>query len=399
MGALRHEPASELRRRDRAHVGRTEPAEELEIVAAIGSHVRDASGRRYIDLQMGWCVGNLGWSPPEIMDRVRRYAGPTYVAPHALYAPWVELAERLVAFAPRRLSRAFRCVGGTESVELAMQLAMAHTGRHKVISIEGAYHGNSFAARSAGEPLAAHLTGFRKLSPPLDARALDRLETLLKPHDVAAFIMEPTVLNLAVLMPDAEFMRGLVALCHRHGTLVIADEVATGFGRTGRRFACEHNDVEPDLMTLSKAITNGIAPLGAVLTTAEVARSITGELEFYSTYGWQPLAVEAALGVLAYWRDHGDHLLSDVSDRSDEIRRRVSSMPLPDEAEVRIQGLAVAVELGDAARVQRVVRRCREHGVLIGDDDEAITMFPALTIDPFTLGDALDVLDDALHGR
>ncbi|HUQ01431.1 MAG TPA: aspartate aminotransferase family protein [Kofleriaceae bacterium] len=390
---------SELRRRDRALVGRTEPAEDLEIVAAIGSHVRDASGRRYVDLQMGWCVGNLGWSPPEIMERVRRYAGPMYIAPQALYAPWVELAERLLEFAPGRLARAFRCVGGTESVELALQLAMAHTGRHKVISIEGAYHGNSIAAKSAGEPLPAHLAGFRKLAPPLDARALDRLETLLKPHDVAALIMEPTIINLAVLVPDRDFLRGVVALCHRHGTLFIADEVATGFGRTGRRFACEHAGLEPDIMTLGKAVTNGIAPLGATLTTAEVARSISGELSFYSTYGWQPLSVEAALGVLGYWRDHGDRLLSDVNDRSDELRRRVSTMPLPEDGEVRIQGLAVAIELGDAARVKRVVHRCRDHGVLVGDDGEAITLFPALTIDPSTLADALDVLDASLHGR
>ncbi|KAB2889968.1 MAG: aminotransferase class III-fold pyridoxal phosphate-dependent enzyme, partial [Kofleriaceae bacterium] len=309
MGLPRQEPVSDTRRRDRVLVGRTEPADDLEIVAAIGSHVRDATGRRYIDLQMGWCVGNLGWSPPEIMERVRRYAGPSYVAPHALYAPWVELAEALLEFAPGRLSRAYRCVSGTESVELAMQLAMAHTGRHKIVSIEDAYHGNSLGAKSAGHPATAHLLGFRKLAPPLDARALDRLETLLKPHDVAAFIMEPTILNLAVTIPDVEFMRGLVALCHRHGTLVIMDEVATGFGRTGRRFAVEHHGLDPDIMTLGKAITNGVAPLAATLVTPEIARATAGELSFYSTFGWQPLAVEAALAVLAYWRDRGDILL------------------------------------------------------------------------------------------
>jgi 4-aminobutyrate aminotransferase-like enzyme len=378
--------------REQDFVGRTGPADDIEIVAAMGSHVRDAHGRRYVDLQMGWCVGNLGWNPPDIMDRVRRFAGPSYVAPSAQYAPWSELAERLVAFAPGGLARAFRCVGGTESVELAMQLAMAHTGRQRIVSIEGAYHGNSFAAKSLGDPMTARLAGFKKLAPPLDANALERLEALLHARDVAAVIMEPTILNLAVLIPDRDFLRGLVPLCHRYGTLLIFDEVATGFGRTGRRFACEHHHVDPDIMCLGKAITNGVAPLAATLTTAEVEDSASGELSFYSTFGWQPLAVEAALGVLQFWRDHGDRLLADANDRSDEIRHRLSTMSLPDDAEIRIQGMAIAIELGDAPRVQRIVRRCRAAGVLIGDDVDALTLFPALTIDPQTLSDALDVL-------
>jgi 4-aminobutyrate aminotransferase-like enzyme len=373
-------------------LARTEAADELEIVAAIGSYVRDAQGRRYVDLQMGWCVGNLGWNPPEVVERVRRFEGPTYVSPDALYAPWSELADQLVAFVPGRLARAYRCVSGTESVELAMQLAMAHTGRHKVVSIEGSYHGNSLGARR-------EMPGWKKLAPPLDARALDRLETLLRSRDVAAVIMEPTILNLAVLVPERDFLRGLVPLCHRYGTLFICDEVATGFGRTGCRFAIEHQGLAPDIMTLGKAITNGVAPLATTLVTADLAHSAHGELPFYSTYGWQPLAVEAALGVLAVWRDHGDRLLTDARDRSDEIRRRVSTMPLPDDAEIRIQGMAIAIEIGDAARVQRVVHRCRDAGVLIGDDEESITMFPALTIDAQTLSDALGVLEQALHGR
>src|SRR5688572_11944997 len=148
MGLLRRSQSSDVARKDRKYVGRSDRAQDIEIVAASDSRLRDARGRTFLDFQMGWCVGNLGWNPPEILLRVRNFEGPTYVAPGMLYEPWTELAELLVEASPGKLARAFRCVSGTEAVELALQLAMKQTGRHKVVSIEDAYHGNSFGARA-----------------------------------------------------------------------------------------------------------------------------------------------------------------------------------------------------------------------------------------------------------
>jgi 4-aminobutyrate aminotransferase-like enzyme len=202
MGLLRGTRKPELARTDRKLVGRTTEATPLEVVAAQGSRIRDAEGRTYIDFQLGWGVGNLGWSPPEIVARVRAFEGPSYVTPGLLYRPWVELAERLVDVTPGKLAKVFRCVGGSEAVELGLELAIAATGRHKLVSLEGAYHGNSLALRTLGEAMPAHLQGCKHLAPPLDAAALDRLETLLQGDDVAAFIMEPVVTNLNVLVPD-----------------------------------------------------------------------------------------------------------------------------------------------------------------------------------------------------
>src|SRR5688572_30731155 len=196
MGLLRRSQSSDVARKDRKYVGRSDRAQDIEIVAASGSRLRDARGRSFLDFQMGWCVGNLGWNPPEILLRVRNFEGPTYIAPHLLYEPWAELAELLVDLAPGELQRAYRCVGGSEAVELALQLAMKHTGRHKIVALEDAYHGNTFGERSiVGSETEASLPGMKRLAPPLDAKALDRLETLLKHEDVAAFIMEPIVLN------------------------------------------------------------------------------------------------------------------------------------------------------------------------------------------------------------
>lgn len=395
MGALRSRPTTE--RRDRRFLGRTEDAEAPEVVRAAGSRVVDAHGRTLIDFQMGWCVGNLGWNPPEILARVQRFAGPSYVTPSNSYAPWVELAERLVACAPGELARAYRVTTGTEAVELALQLAVTRTGRHKFVSIEEAYHGNSFGARTVGsDDLDAHLPGVRHLAPPLDASALDRLETLLKHRDVAAFIMEPVITNLSVIVPESEFMRGLVPLCHRYGTLVIMDEVACGLGRAGNMFACEHDAIEPDLLTIAKSLGGGVVPIATTFATNDVADAARDALSFYASFGWMPIAVAAALAVLDFWEAHGDELLGNVAQRAAQIDNVLREL-FPD-AELRIRGLAIGVGLDDEKRVERIAKRAKEGGLLVYPEDDSLVMFPALTIDEATCGEALDILAAASRG-
>ena len=240
----------------------------------------------------------------------------------------------------------------------------------------------------------AHLRGFKKLAPPLDAKALDRLETLLKHRDVAAFIMEPVILNLSVMIPDTAFMDGLVDLCHRYGTLVIMDEVGTAFGRCGRMFASELFGIEPDIITLAKSITSGVAPLATTLTTDEVADV---ELDFYSTFGWQPLAVEAAIATQLYWREHRDAVLANIAERSAQLRQQLSLMEFPKEPELRIQGLACAIDLGDEEYVTKLEERCREEGLLTFAEEEALVMFPAVTIDQETMQEGIDILADCVR--
>jgi len=395
MGLLRRSQGLNTARKDRKYLGRPGYAQDIEVVAASGSELRDAQGRTFVDFQMGWCVGNLGWNPPEILARVRTFEGPTYVAPGLLYEPWTELAETLVESSPGKLARAYRAVGGTEAVELAMQLAMKHTRRHKLVALQDAYHGNSIATRSLGSREGeAHLAGFKQLAPPLDANALDRLETLLKHKDIAAFIMEPIVLNLGVVLPDAAFMSGLDELCHRYGTLVIMDEVGTGLGRCGRLFATELFELEPDIITLGKAITSGVAPLSAVLATEDVAET---ELDFYSTYGWHPVAVHAALATQLYWREHRDAVLTNIAERSAQLQQQLSLMEFPREPELRIQGLAAAVDLGDVGYVSALEENCRDEGLLLFAEGEALVMFPALTITHGEMQEGLDILAECVR--
>ena len=380
-------------RNDHRFLGRSGEAEDVQVVGAEGSRVRDARGRTFIDFTMGWCVGNLGWNPEPIVSKVRAFKGPTYVQPSFVYPRWADLASLLVEIAPASIRRAYRATTGTEAVELALQLAMTATGRHKLVSLEGAYHGNSLAARSIGEGDGESLLrGCMKLKLPLDDKALERLERMLAHRDVAAFILEPIAMNLGVEIPSGGLMRELVPLCHRYGTLVIADEVACGFGRTGKLFAVEHWDVEPDLMCLAKSITSGVAPLGAVLASDQISRDAE-DLAFYATFGWHPLAVEAAIATVRYWQLHGDELLANVAERSNEVRRRLSTA-LPDDAELTMIGLAIAIHTGDA---EAIGERCRKRGLLVSPEEDVVLVIPALNIDAETLAEGLDILESAMN--
>lgn len=137
-------------RQERKYLGSSEtPA--LELSRAQGSFVFDATGRKYIDFVMGWCVGNFGWANPEIVRAVQRYAGPDYVYPEWSYAPWGELARLLASIAPGRLTKSFRATGGSEAVELALQAALVHTGRRAFVALDGSYHGNTLGTLSIAD--------------------------------------------------------------------------------------------------------------------------------------------------------------------------------------------------------------------------------------------------------
>jgi 4-aminobutyrate aminotransferase-like enzyme len=381
-----------LKQLDRRFVAREE-AEDLEVVRAEGSFIFDARGKKYIDFLSGWCVGNFGWGNERVRRVIARSKAPDYVYPYYLYRPWVELAQLLAEITPGKLRKCYRATGGSEAVDIALQLAMIATGRKKFLAIEGSYHGNSIAtirvAQSSG----------RKVKPPLDERAAARVETILQKRDVAAFIMEPISCNLGVLIPEREFITRVSALCRRYGTLFIADEVACGFGRTGALFASEHFDLEPDILCMAKAITGGAAPMGATIVTPDVADAVDGEGGFYSTYGWHPLSVDVAIDNIRWIVKNQRRLLRGVSEMSDYIRDRLSGMKFKPPAKLRIKGMAIGVETGDEDYVDKITKRCRKNGLLLTSSDNILTMFPPLTLERETADDALDILERSLKSR
>jgi acetylornithine/succinyldiaminopimelate/putrescine aminotransferase len=384
----------------RTHLAREEEDSGVRIARSRGTYMFDNRRRKYVDFLAGWCVGNFGWNNP-LLERARRsFTGPDYVYPNHSYAPWEELAGLLARIAPAELTMCYRATGGSEAVDIALQAAMVHTGRSKFVSLEDAYHGNTIAAMSVGgDAPPGLLRKSHKISLPLDAGALGRVETQLKRRDVAAFIMEPVPINLGVENPDSEFMEGLSKLCKRYGTLLIMDEVATGFGRTGQLFASEHYNIEPDIMTLGKAITGGVAGMGAVISTDEVAESMQEDGSFYSTYGWHPLSTHIAIANVRWIIANKRRLLDGVARMSGYFRDRLSEMDFGREVKLRIRGLAIGVDVGDEDYADELVDKCRRGGVLLTNEGSVITMLPALTIDRAAAKRGLDIFEESLATR
>jgi len=365
---------------------RKSDVEEFYVTRAEGSFLYDDQGQRYIDFAMGWCVGNLGWNNPEAMHAIQNYQGPSYVSPHFNYRPWIELSTLLAEIAPGDLKKCFRATGGTEAVEIALQGAMEFTGRDKFIAIEGAYHGNSLACRG--------LTNGDTLKPPLNLAAADKLEELLKSKKIAALIMEPVICNLKVHIPEREFLERARELCDEYGTLLIFDEVATGFGRTGKMFASEHFHIAPDIMCLAKGISGGAAAMGATIMREEIGDALeeSGNLP-YSTYGWHPLSVEASLATIRYMQTHWQELEENIKSLSEYFRQRLSEMKFKKKPQIHVMGLAIALEFEDEDYAQEISDKAKRAGLVLTG---AIYMFPALNLEFATAKEGLDILESVL---
>lgn len=391
-----------IKQRDRKYIGRDSEPDDFQVTRAQGSRLFDADGKSYIDFTSGWCVSNLGWGDGEVRAQLRRFKGPSYVAPSSLYAPWVDLAELLAELTPGKLTKSFRATGGSEAVDLALQAAMLHTERGKFLALEDSYHGNSLAGVSVAasedrSSLPNFLRGCEKVAGPFDEKALAKIEARLKRRDVAAFIMEPVSINLGVVRPERAAMAELQRLCRRTGTLLIMDEVACGFGRTGTLFASEHFGIEPDILCLAKALTGGHAAMGAAIMTEPVARSMEEEGSFYSTFGWHPYSVHAALATLRYWRRHEARILRHVETLSELFRTRLGRMKFDGLREMRVQGLAIGLEFESEDTVSDLEEACLEKGLLVTDaGEEILLLLPPLNMEARVAERGLDILESCL---
>jgi len=393
-----------LKDKDKKYLGRGDISSiPIEIVSSKGSFLFGPNGERYIDFLMGWCVGNIGWGVEEVLTKVKNFKGPDYVNPYYLYKPWAELAALLAKITPGKLVKSFRATGGTEAVEIALQTAMTHTKRSKFVSIENAYHGHSIAAMSIGSSaFRGHyynlLPGCYKIKPPLDEKAGLEVERILSKGDVAAFITEPIICNLGVVIPKQEFFDIVKKACQRYGTLLIIDEVATGFGRTGKLFASDHYNLQPDIMCLGKGLTCGYGVMGVTITTEEVARSMEFNFSFYSTFGWHPRNVAAAIANIRYLLKWEEKILRNVSQMSQYFKERLKRMKFKDKAQIRIKGLAIGIEFKREDYAGETVAKCLEKKLLISVevDPHIITIFPSLNIDKKTAKEGLDIFEACL---
>jgi len=209
--------------------------------------------------------------------------------------------------------------------------------------------------------------------------------------------MEPVICNLGVMIPEHAFMKNINALCRRYGRLLVLDEVACGFGRTGKLFACEHFEIQPDVLCLAKAITGGYAPMGACITTEKIASKVLKNgFQFYSTYGWHPLAVEAAMANIRYWIKNKEKILRNVTAMSQCFADGFSQMKFKKGATLRKLGLAIGIEVSDAKYADRIQQKSLKKGLLFTTQEKTLTLFPPLTIRQAIAKEGMGILESCL---
>jgi acetylornithine/LysW-gamma-L-lysine aminotransferase len=320
------------------------PKQPLVLVRGEGARVWDGGGREYIDCTGGHGVMNVGHANPAVIQAVTDQVRRLVSCPNGFYNDRrAALLGELIRIAPRGLERAFLCNSGAEAVEAALKFARLSTGRAKVVAAMRGFHGRTFGALSATWRK-EYRQPFEPLVPGFEFVPYNRLERMEQAVDgnTAAVILEVVQGEGGVIPGDGHYLRGVQALCQEQGVLFVVDEVQTGFGRTGRMFATEHHDLQPDLMCLAKAMAGGL-PMGAVLLGPRV-----GDLPkkaHGSTFGGNPLACAAALAALHYIEAAG------LPERAAELGARLlaglRAIPAPQVRQVRGLGLMVAIELKD----------------------------------------------------
>lgn len=399
----------------------------LVIVAAEGMHLIDSDGNRYLDgVSSLWCNVH-GHRVPEIDQAVReqldKVAHTTMLG--LASEPAILLAERLMKVVPRGLAKVFYSDAGATATEIAFKLAAQYwfnVGRpekNEFVGFAEAYHGDTVGAMSVGRVPAFHKPYFPMLfkvhfaptpyvyrsETPDDPgavkqRCLAALEGILREHGrrIAAIAIEPVVQGAAGMVVQPEgFLAGVRRLAEEYEVLLIADEVATGFGRTGRMFACEHEGVRPDLMCAAKGITGGYLPLAATFTTQKVFDAFLGEpwegRTFYHghTYTGNPLACAAALASLDLF-EKNESVISAQQSSMNVAEMLAGLRDLPHVGDIRQKGLMVGVELVQDKATRRpfdprrrvgaeVCTRIRRHGVILRPLGDVIVLMPPLAME------------------
>ncbi len=416
--------------RERAHLSqvlyRYTP---LVIERAQGSYLYTVDGRRYLDFGSGIGVTNLGHGHPEVVRAAHEQLDKlVHISVVAHHQPAIELAERIAALAPGKLDKVFFGNSGAEAVEGAIKLARYVTGRPGLIAFQGAFHGRTYGAlsltaskgyyRERYEPLlpavyhAPYPYPFRNPSGPGEAATLDyvfnfideMLDTRVPPRNVAAFVVEPVLGEGGYVVPPAGFMPRLRALCDRHGILLIADEVQSGYGRTGKMFACEHSGVVPDIMTLAKSIASGL-PLSAVVASSKLMDQWQTAAHG-STFGGNPVSCAAGIATLDVFKR--EHVLENATERGAVLIKRLRDLQsrMPVIGEVRGLGLMVGVELvkrdGSPDKdLQRKIRKvCLDSGLVVlscGTHENVLRLVPPLNISQAELDEGWEILNGAFQ--
>ena len=419
-----------------------EKGEPQIFVEGKGVHVTDALGNQFIDAMSGLWLKNVGYGRTEIADAAyQQMLQLTYMPMGTTSEAAVRLSEKIASITPGDLSRCFFTSGGSESNETAMKLARAYfkrvgePGRYKFISRKGSYHGATFGTLALGgtatfpkgdyEPLLGGVFHGPQPNPyrceyggstPEECaercvKAIEDIILFQGPDSIAAVIAEPVSSPQGAVVPGPNYWPLLREVCNRYGCLLIADEVITGFGRTGKMFACEHWGITPDLMTMAKGITSGYIPMGGAIARKPISDAFVGSSQaafrHVITFGGHPVAAAASLRNIQIMEDEG--LVENAArmgryllDGLEELKEKHSII-----GDVRGLGLLCGLEIvkdretkeyfpADAELGARLTQGFAESGVLLRGGD-AMNVAPPLCVTAGEIDDIVTAMDKAFE--
>ncbi len=394
----------------------------------VGSEVWDVDGNRYIDLAAGLAVASTGHSHPKVVEAIQKQVEKfIHISSDYYHQLWVDLSERLASIAPfSEPARIFLTNSGTESVEAAIKLARRHTGRPQFIAFFGAFHGRTMGSLAFTASKSLYRKGYQPMvggvthvpypdtyRPVLQSKngdygqtVIDYIENvvfhhIVPPEECAGILVEPIQGEGGYIVPPDSFLPGLRELCDKYGMLLIADEVQSGVGRTGKWWAVEHWNVEPDIIISAKGIASGI-PLGAIIARESVMDWPSGA--HGNTYGGNPVACVAALATLELiengFMQNAAELGEYTLDALSEIQVRHPSI-----GDVRGKGLMVGIDFVKDKDTKEYAKKLRdrvvwnafERGIVsFGCGESTLRISPALNISRDLLDESLTILEAAI---
>ncbi len=405
----------------------------LFIKEAKGALIKDVDDNVFVDFTSGIGVDNIGHCDDAVIaavkEQVDQYIHPCFNI--AMYEPYVELAEKLGALTPGNRSRKVMFANsGAEAVENAVKLARAYTGKQGIISLECSFHGRTYAAMTLTSKVKPYKTGFGPFLPetykipsaycyrcPYEGQypncgiaCAEKLKTLLKgeiaAENVAGLILEPVQGEGGFIVPPKEYLKALESICKSNHIVFIVDEVQSGFSRTGKLFASEHYDLNPDILLLSKSIAGGM-PLSAVIGSEEIMDSV-GSGQIGGTFCGNPVSCAAALQVLKRidelkLNDKSMQIGKQITDRLNQMKDKFDII-----GDVRGLGAMVAVEFVKdrgtkepySEIIKKIVEQCYQKGVLImsaGIFSNVIRFLPPLVMTQDQVAYGMDVLEAAIQ--
>jgi 4-aminobutyrate aminotransferase len=394
-----------------------------------GTAVEDVDGNLFLDFMAGIAVASTGHSHPKVVKAIEEQARKFLhiCGSDFYYEPMAQLAEKLAQLAPgASAKKVFLTNSGTEAVEAALKLARYATGRKHVVAFFGAFHGRTMGSLSLTASRASHRAKFSPLIPDVHhvpygnchrcpyhlkhdscgIECVNYLEQVLfhyqvAPEEVAAIFVEPIQGEGGYVVPPPEFLPMLQDLCRRHGILLVLDEIQSGFGRTGKMFACERWGIEPDILCVAKGIASGM-PLGAMIARDEISTWTRGA--HGSTYGGNPVACAAALATIALIEDG---LMNNAAAVGSYLKEKLTDLQKSHSVidHVRGLGLMLGVEfvrpdadgVPDPKRRDQVVLKCFENGLLLlGCGESTIRFCPPLIVTRDEIDRAVTIFDAAI---